>query len=223
MGTRTWPIALLVTTSLMLAFAGGCGGGGDDAASGGRTDTTAAGTAADTVAMAAADTVPARPSPGAIAALPGRVQDHPEASFSIYWPGGCDRILQSTSAGETSLAASEIYFECDLDTVSYTVHFFDEAHDVNGDPAHPRLVVSMIEERLAAGEMHTLRQRPLEAGGVQGIDVHAEARGGETFAWFRALLVGSDIYLIQVEAGGEWIFERAEPRDFVFSFQLDGG
>lgn len=165
-----------------------------------------------------ADTTAAPATPPEV---PGQVRHYPEGGFSIYWPAGCDRITISESARETRRAEREVIFSCVGPEVSYSVRKLEMAHDIQGNPAHPRLVVSLIEEQLNVKTMRTVRQRPLEQGSIQGVDVHAEGRDTRQRAWFRGLLVGPDVYLFMVIGEAPDLFERAETQDFLNSFQLD--
>lgn len=152
----------------------------------------------------------------------GHVMQHPEAGFSIYWPAGCERLNQKESDGPTRLAEREVITSCVRSDLGFTVRLLDRAHDVNGEAPHPRLVVSLIEQQLDRKKLRTVRQRPLESGGVQGVEVQAEGRDSQQRAWLRGFLVGTDIYLLMVVGEAEDIFERAEVQDFFYSFDIDG-
>jgi hypothetical protein len=173
-----------------------------------------------TPARTAADTT-AAPVASAAPDVPGQVRHHPEGGFSIYWPAGCNRITISESGRQTRRAEREAIFSCVGPDASYSVRKLEMAHDVHGDPAHPRLVVSLIEEQLNVKTMRIVRQRPLEQGAIQGVDVHAEGKDTRQRAWYRGLLVGHDIFLFMVIGEAPDLFERAETQDFLNSFQLD--
>lgn len=196
--------ALILMTVLLAA----CGGGGDDG------QASAARTPADTVATTAADAADAP-------VVRGRVRSHPEGDFSIYWPAGCDRITVTESNGETRRAEREVIFSCKGTEVSYSVRKLEMAHDAQGNPAHPRLVVSLIEEQMNRKILRTVRQRPLEMGAIQGVDVHAEGQDTRQRVWFRGLLVGHDVFLFMVIGEVPDLFERPETWQFLDSFQLD--
>jgi len=193
---------------LMMVLLAACGGGGDDERA------RAARAPDDTVATTMAD-APDAPE------VPGQVRNHPEGGFSIYWPEGCDRITISESARRTRRAEREVIFSCVGPEVSYSVRKLEMANDAHGNPAHPRLVVSLIEEQLNLKNMRTVRQRPLDSGTIQGVDVHAEGQDTRQRAWFRGLLVGHDVFLFMVIGEAPDLFEHVEVRDFLNSFQLD--
>lgn len=207
----------VMVTAVWLVGCGGGGGGGSDEATD-ATDTTMR-----EPVPATSDTTVAEAATEATADLAGRVRRHPEAGLSIYWPGGCDRVLLSESDGQTRHAAREVILSCQLEGIAYSVRYLELARDAQGDPAHPRFVVALIEEQLSRKSLRTLRQRPLADGAIQGVDVQAEAQDRRQFAWYRGLLVGTDVYLLLALGDSEDLFTDPETRDFFYSLDLQGG
>jgi len=164
-----------------------------------------------------------RPAPtrASLADAEGQVFDHPEAGFSIYWPAGCRQVREQESRGATALAEREVILNCVRPDLAFSVRYLRQAHDQAGNPPHPRFVVALVEQQLHRKAMRTVRQRTLEAASVQGVDVHAEGRDSRKWAWMRALLVGTDVYLLMVIGEDPDLFERPEVSDFFNSFNLD--
>lgn len=168
--------------------------------------------------LAAADPAPA---PGVRLSQEGRVRQHADLGYSVYWPDGCGRVSEQTSSGSTGYAEREAIVTCRAPDVAYSIRSFYRAHDQQGNPAHPQFVTSLIEQQLDRKRLQTVRQRPLDAGQMQGVDVHAVGRADETRAWFRGLLVGTDVHLLMVIGETDDVFTSAEAQDFVYSFNLD--
>jgi hypothetical protein len=206
--------AMLVLAMASLVVTAGCGGDGSSVEEEARR-------------RAGADTPDAAiqlPAPADTAAtLGGKVFRHPEANFNIYWPTGCERVQQRMAEEPTERAEREVITFCDRPEASYRVIYYGGARDSRGDPAHPRLVVAIIEQQLAEEEMQTIRQRPLQGDGMQGVDVHARRGDGSRFLWIRGLLVGTDVYILTVAGPEEGIFMSGETREFFESFTLGGG
>ncbi|MEZ4388841.1 MAG: hypothetical protein R3D98_14955 [Candidatus Krumholzibacteriia bacterium] len=203
-------LVLLVPLLLLVA----CGGQRDPA-----KGTPGRSAAADTAAVdsvAIAPVVPAELIPAE-----GSVRHNPEGGFSVYWPDGCERLTQSESGGATRVAEREVVVTCRRSDVALSVRCLKLAHDVEGNPPHPRLVVSLIEQQLHRKKLRTVRQRPLEAGAVQGVEVQAEGQDSKQRAWFRGLLVGHDVYLLMAIGEAPDLFDRGDIADFFASFRPD--
>lgn len=203
----------VLTLSIVLAvLLAACGDGRDD------ERPRDASTPADTMAAAPAAPTPREPE---ASSAPGQVTHQPEGGFSIYWPASCDRIIIKESDGATLRAEREVAYNCGGPEVLFSVRKMEMAHDAHGNPAHPRLVVSLIEEQLNLRTMRMVRQRPLDTGVIQGVDVHAEGKDTRQRAWYRGLLVGHDVFLFTIIGEAPDLFERADVQEFLNSFQLD--
>ena len=210
MRVRSLPPMLI---GLMLVAA--CGGGGEDA-----VDRSSTHTDLDTRA-AAADTAAAE-APTLQAA--GYLRSHDEAGFEIFWPSGCGKINEQISSGATRSAAREFIYTCDQEGEEgrgASVHVMLEAHDRDGDPPRPSLVVSMVERRLQKLGVRPERQRPLRDENAEGVDVQAVEPDGVGEVWIRGLLMGDDIYLLAAWNREGDLFEDPETTDFFYSFRVD--
>jgi hypothetical protein len=172
-------------------------------------------------APAVADTTP---DPGAGLRLQqfGQLRTFPEAGFRVYWPSGCGQFSEQISDRATRRAEREFIYNCDRDgnkVHGVGVRVFQNAHDAEGNPPHPRLVTELIERQLRKSGTRILRQRPLEGEGMQGVDVQSGEVGGSGEVWIRGLLVGTDIFLLMAwdQRGG--LFEDIEVVDFFASFR----
>jgi hypothetical protein len=203
-----------VVSLLALLLMAGCGdgGGGDDAGVREAAEAREAAAVADTAAPA---------DPAIIER--GFVSNHAEAGFRVYWPGGCGRIKEQVSDGATRRAHREFIYTCLRDGDNgraVSVRVLHDAQDAGGAPPSPPFVVALVAEQVTRYKLRIRNQRPLEAGGIQGVEVQAVEPGGAGELWMRGLLVGVDVYLLMAwsEAGG--LFDDPEIADFFASFRL---
>lgn len=162
----------------------------------------------------------AQPAQKATLQQDGYESIHENAGFTIFWPSGCGRVTEQSSSRPTNRAEQEFILTCKRGGSGYSVRCLEIAHDAHGDPAHPQLVVSLIERQLARMKLRTVRQRPLEADGMQGIEVQAESPDSSKEVWMRGLLIGPNIYLLLAWNDDGGLFEDPESRDFFVSFRV---
>jgi hypothetical protein len=154
---------------------------------------------------------------------PGYGQDHAEAGFHVFWPSGCAGVKEQVSARPTEYAQREWVYTCTHpDDLRHGVRVLrmQEASDEHGNPPHPRFVVGLVQDHLALFSVRVIRQRPLEFGGFQGVDVHGQEPDGAGEVWVRGLLLGTDVFILMAwnRAGG--VFENPEIHRFFDSFRL---
>jgi len=178
-------------------------GGGDDTVDTERDTSTAADTAA---------------------AAPRLVRHHHDAGFRVYWPNGCDKLNEQVSDHATRRAEREFIFTCDQDgklLKGLSIRVLQQAHGRGGTPPDAPLVVSMIEDQLRRFGVQTVRQRPLQSPGSEGMDVQAADPNSPGELWIRGLLYGEDIYLLMAWSGESGVFEDPETANFFASFRVD--
>jgi hypothetical protein len=191
-----------------LAMVAACGDG-DDAAPAGDA--------------AGADSAAADPS-GPTLITEGTVQQHPDAGFQVFWPSGCGVIKEQVSDGRTRRADRELIYSCDRDGElgeGTSVRVMLGARGPDGEAPDAAFVVALIERQLQRFGVRALRQRPLSADGIEGVEVHAGEPAGPGEVWLRGLLRDRDVYLLLAwnTAGG--LFEDPQMTDFFASFRID--
>jgi len=151
----------------------------------------------------------------------GHVRSHASAGFSIYWPGGCGQLLESSSEGATDNAAKEQIYTCEHSTgIGFSVRHYHRAQTRDGLPASPVFVVDLVEHQMKRYGVRPDRQRPLEGGAIQGVEVHGVDPAGSGEVWIRGLLVGTEVYILKAWSNQGGLFENVEAADFFHSFQL---
>ncbi len=221
------PVAGLLVAGLALLV--GCGDDGHtdrpaaQEATSGAADTAAAAVDPDTVMIdAAADTASAAaPSTPPLA---GREVHHREAGFRIFWPAGFGEVRKQDSGGPTRDAQREFIFTCDRDGLrgsGFSVRCLRHAHGEEGAAPGARSVVGLVEEVLERFQVRAVRQRPLQDGPVQGVEVQAGEPAASGEVWIRGLLVGTDIYLLLAWDRAGNLFEAPGAAAFFASFRLD--
>jgi len=224
---RRGPAAGLLVAGL--ALLAGCGDDGhtdrtaaQGAASGG-ADTAAAAMDPDTVMSGAGADTGAGPATSA-PELAGRDVHHREAGFRIFWPAGFGAVRKQDSGGPTRDAQREFIFTCDRDGLrgsGFSVRCLRHAHGEEGAAPGARTVVALVEEVLDRFQVRAVRQRPLESGPVQGVEVQAGEPAAAGEVWIRGLLVGTDIYLLLAWDRAGNLFEDPAAEAFFASFRLD--
>jgi hypothetical protein len=203
-GPLTRMTVALATLALLVA----CGDGGDDTPSG---------------EAAGADSAAVDPSvPTLITG--GRVQQHADAGFQVFWPSGCGVIKEQVSDGRTRRADRELIYSCDRDGElgeGTSVRVMFGARGPDGEAPDAAFVVALVERQLQRFGVRALRQRPLSADGIEGVEVHAGEPAGPGEVWLRGLLRDRDVYLLLAwnTAGG--LFDDPQMTDFFASFRLD--
>lgn len=220
-------IARLVVALTCLVALAACGGGAEDDAArnagttenAGTTDTATAteSIAVDTTGAAAAETTAPK------LATEGYLNRFIEADFRVYLPSGCGGLSEQISNGATPRAEREYIYVCDRDGAmgsGVRIRVYKHAHDEDGAPPHPRLVTELVENHLRSSGTRILRQRPLSAAGIQGVDVQAGEDGGPGETWVRGLLVGEDVFILLAWDKEGGLFENPEIADFFASFRV---
>jgi hypothetical protein len=82
------------------------------------------------------------------------------------------------------------------------------------------MVVRQVEKALEHYGVRAQRQRPLEAPGIEGVEVQAVQPAGKGEVWVRGLLAGPKIYVLTAWNSNGGLFEDPEIADFFASFQL---
>jgi len=151
----------------------------------------------------------------------GHVRSHTGAGFSICWPGGCGQLRESLSEGATDDAAKEQIYTCEHSSgVGFSVRHYHRAQTSDGLPASPVFVVDLVEHQMKRYGVRPERQRPLEGGAIQGVEVQGVDPAGSGEVWIRGLLVGTDVYILKAWSDRGGLFENVEAADFFHSFQL---
>lgn len=214
---------LALTTTLALLFAAGaCGDSG-------RQDTAAAPAATPRPAPAGGDATMSSQLDSALAAQgirlneAGRLATHSAAGFEVYWPSGCARLRTGEPEVVDPTARQEFQYACDRFNEQgrgCSVYVLQNGQDENGGPPSPPMVVHHIEEVLKHYGVRAERQRPLEAKGIEGVEVQAVQPAGKGEVWVRGLLAGPNVYVLTAwnTAGG--LFDDTEVQDFFASFRL---
>lgn len=174
------------------------------------------------------EVVPADPQsggpPGA-ARIAGREVHHEEAGFRVFWPAGYGEVQVQDSGERTTYAAREFIYTIESGGrhgSGYSVRVMRHARGRGERAPDARRVVQHIEMTLKRFQVRTARQRPLEQGAVQGVEVQAIQPGGPGEVWMRGLLVGTDIYLLLAWDREGGVFEDPAAEAFFASFRLDG-
>jgi hypothetical protein len=174
------------------------------------------------------EVVPADPQsggpPGATR-IAGREVHHQEAGFRIFWPAGHGEVQEQDSGERTVYAAREFIYTIESGGrhgSGYSVRVMRHARGRGERAPDARRVVQHIEMTLKRFQVRTARQRPLEQGAVQGVEVQAIQPGGPGEVWMRGLLVGTDIYLLLAWDREGGVFEDPAAEAFFASFRLDG-
>ena len=222
-------IARLVVALTCLVVLAACGGGAKDDATGtaetaDTTETTetmeiaaaAKSVAADTAAATADTTAPTLTTEGYL-------NSFVEADFRIYLPAGCGGLSEQISNGATPRAEREFIYTCDRDGAmgsGVRIRVYKQAHDEDGAPPNPRMVTELVKNHLRNSGTRILRQRPLSAAGIEGVDVQAGEDGGPGETWVRGLLAGSDIFILIAWDKEGGLYENPEIADFFASFRV---
>ncbi|HOX27311.1 MAG TPA: hypothetical protein PLL30_16340 [Candidatus Krumholzibacteria bacterium] len=202
----------LLAVAALWSFAG-CGGG-RDAVPGASDSSQAARSAPDTAAVASARAL-------ADTAL---VRIHGDAGFRVCWPPAFGEVHEQVSNGPTRRAEREYIYTCDVDGIfgaGASIRCMKRAHDRDGQAAHPLLVTELIKAQLERFSVVVERQRALDSGAIQGVDVQAGDLHGPGELWIRGLLAGTDIYLLMAWKAGGGLYDDPEIANFFASFRLE--
>jgi len=203
----------LITATMCLALLAACGGGGQEDVD--ETESVAA--------LAEADTV-AKPAPTTPELMKeGYLRTFAEAGFTVFWPSGCGGLSEQISSGPTRRAKQEFIYTCDRDGsmgMGVSIRVLHDAHDPDGAPPTPEFVAEMVKDQLQNSGTTILRQRPLQADGIEGVDLHAGEPGGAGEVWMRGLLSGSDVFILMAFGKSGGLFTDPEFVDFFASFRI---
>ncbi len=151
----------------------------------------------------------------------GSVRTHTEAGFSIYWPAGCGRLRESLSDGVTPHAAQEQIYNCEPEPGrGFSVRHYHRAQTEDGSAASPRFVVDLVEQQMKRYGVTTKRQRPLEGGTIQGVEVQGVHPAGAGEVWIRGLLIGAEVYVLTAWNDQGGLFDDVDVADFFHSFRV---
>jgi hypothetical protein len=153
----------------------------------------------------------------------GRVARHPAAGFEVYWPSGCGRLRTGEPEIVDPDRQQEFQYACDRfdqQGRGCSVYVLQNGRDENGGPPSPTMVVKHVEAVLEHYGVRAQRQRPLDAAGIEGVEVQAVQPAGKGEVWVRGLLVGPSVYVLTAWNTEGELFDDPEAIDFFASFRL---
>jgi hypothetical protein len=153
----------------------------------------------------------------------GRLATHAAAGFEVYWPSGCGQLQSGEPDVVDPTARQEFHYACDRFEKKgrgCSIYVLQNGEDEGGGPPTPPMVVRQVEQILTHYGVRAERQRPLEAPGMEGVEVQALRPSGKGEVWVRGLLVGPSIYVLTAWSTEGGLFDDTEIRDFFASFRL---
>lgn len=153
----------------------------------------------------------------------GRLARHAAAGFEVFWPSGCGQLRSGEPEIVDPDRRQEFQYACDRfdeQGRGCSIYVLQNGTDENGGPPSPPMVVEQVEAVLEHYGVRSQRQRPLEAPGIEGVEVQAVQPTGKGEVWVRGLLAGPNIYLLTAWNMDGGLFTDPETVDFFASFRL---
>ena len=212
------PAGRLVSALVFLALLTACGGNEDQNADQATIQSMAADSAADSAAAPVVE-----PTNAPELKQEGFQRTLTEAGFSVFWPSGCASLKEQISDGPTRLATQEFIYTCDRNgtlSAGVSIRALRGARGSDGGAPQVQQVTEVVKKQLQNSGTRILRQRPLAAGGSEGVDVHAVEQDGSAEIWIRGILNGDDIFLLMAWDDRGGLFQDVEVVDFFASFRV---
>ncbi len=211
---------IAITGLICLAMLAACSGGGQEESAAEEPVETLAEANLTTAVDTVAESSPAMPE----VKKDGYLRTLDEAGFTVFWPSGCGGLKEQTSSGSTRRAKREFIYTCDRDGAmgaGVSIRVFRDAHDPDGAPPTAEMVAEMVKVQLQKSGTSVIRQRHLQADGIEGVDVQAGEPDGAGEVWMRGLLSGSDVFILMAFDKSGGLFTDPEFVNFFASFRAN--
>jgi len=155
---------------------------------------------------------------------PGILFASAEGGFRTLWPSGCERVrtrVEHALPDTTRILSTHVFCDrAEREHEGFAVTTYFQLQGPDGGPATPQNVIEKVQESMARLGVKILRQRQIQKGELNGIELHCQEPESEGTVWFTGFLQGDTGYVVAAWKLTGSLFEDYETRRFFASFEL---